>query len=758
MKRNGKRIVTIALAAATALSLAACGGENKEREEAKLPEYIYVPEYMELGDEGSFWSMKQAGDYLYYEKYQYDEATQTSTESIAKYSLADGTTEDYPIQGEEGQNVNLNSFQIGTDGSFYLLLGSWSYDETTGESSSRYYLVKQDPSGNELFRQDITEDMAREQIDYISSFAVDSEGRLYLSANEKLLLLDAEGKAKGTVDIGGGMNSWINGIGTGGDGRVYVCCYNNAGDSSGYVLYEIDFEKRAVGKTYENYPNSNGNGNLTPGGERSFLVNGGTTAYEYDLDQQTAEPLFNWLDSDINGQYVQGMGMGTDGKILAVINDWGTGGYSVARLTKTPSSQVPQKELLTIGTLSGSSELMAAAVNFNKNSDKYRVMLKTYIDTNNWTETSYTDGINNFNNDIVSGNCPDIIDLGSLNAEQLAAGGVLENLMPFLENSTVLKKEDYLENILNGYTYDGILVGVPKTFYIQTIAGSAKDLGKEMGWSLEEIIQYAGEHPGARLFDYGTKDSIMSTLMMYNEGQFVDWKAGKCSFNSPEFISLLEFVNSFPEQTDYDSETSTPTLISRGEVLLDQVHISDFNDIQMYYEIFQGDVNFIGFPNSDGSAGCAMSASDTYGISSKSRQKEGAWAFIESYLSSETERFSWGFPSNKAKLEEKLEEAIKVETYTWVDEDGVEHEEVTSGGGSVMYGDGWSYEYHTPTREEADQVMALINVARPRSFQNSQIMAIIQEEAAAFYSGQKSVEDAADVIQRRAQTYVDENS
>ena len=56
-----------------------------------------------------------------------------------------------------------------------------------------------------------------------------------------------------------------------------------------------------------------------------------------------------------------------------------------------------------------------------------------------------------------------------------------------------------------------------------------------------------------------------------------------------------------------------------------------------------------------------------------------------------------------------------------------------------------------------DQVLALIEVARPTVSQNSNVMAIIAEEAEAFYKGQKSAAEVADVIQRRIQNYVDEN-
>ncbi len=87
----------------------------------------------------------------------------------------------------------------------------------------------------------------------------------------------------------------------------------------------------------------------------------------------------------------------------------------------------------------------------------------------------------------------------------------------------------------------------------------------------------------------------------------------------------------------------------------------------------------------------------------------------------------------------------------------MEHEEVSSGGSVISYEDGWTYEYHTTTQEEVDQVLALIEVARPTVSQNSNVMAIIAEEAEAFYKGQKSAAEVADVIQRRIQNYVDEN-
>ena len=79
------------------------------------------------------------------------------------------------------------------------------------------------------------------------------------------------------------------------------------------------------------------------------------------------------------------------------------------------------------------------------------------------------------------------------------------------------------------------------------------------------------------------------------------------------------------------------------------------------------------------------------------------------------------------------------------------------GTSSISYGD-WEYSYRIPTQEEVATLQDLINVAEPSSATgNDEITNIITEEAEAFFKGQKSVADVANVIQSRVQVYVNEN-
>ena len=63
------------------------------------------------------------------------------------------------------------------------------------------------------------------------------------------------------------------------------------------------------------------------------------------------------------------------------------------------------------------------------------------------------------------------------------------------------------------------------------------------------------------------------------------------------------------------------------------------------------------------------------------------------------------------------------------------------------------------TQEEADEYMDIIaNTTATVANADEQLMAIISEEAEAFFNGQRTAEDAAAMIQSRASIYVSEQS
>ncbi|MBQ8547737.1 MAG: extracellular solute-binding protein, partial [Lachnospiraceae bacterium] len=644
--------------------------------------------------------MQVMGDALYYSSGSWNEDTQNYEQYIKKYSLTDKTTQELMIPLETNENTEDGSYSgqnihgfVALEEGVGVVLNTYK-SSANGEYESWDSFVKLDASGNEIFNTDLREVMGNdEENSYIRNILADAEGNFYLVADRKVFLIDAEGKSCGAADLNMGTDSWVNAAGVGKNGKVYVGCFDYSTGESKYILSEIDFASRKVSNTYENFRSSNGE-RIYAGAEKDFVIHDGSTVYEYDLEKQTCEAAFDWLDSDINGSFVNMVGALSDGRVIAAYEDWSTDERGIALLTKTPAKNVVQKKQILIGTMFTDSDLQAAAVKFNRSNDEYRISIKQYVDYDNYSENTWSDALTTLNNDLTSKNCPDIVNLSNLNPERLASKGIFEDLASYLDKSEKLSKEDYLENVMEAFTFDGKLVCIPKSFEMMTIAGRASDLGTESGWTLSELAAYANANPDASLFEGMTQEIMLQIFMTYNEDLFIDWESGKCSFDSQEFKELLELAARFPKEYEWSADdASEPTKIQNGEVLLSYTYIYNFDEVQLYNEIYEGDLVFIGFPSADGTGGHLLQTSAGYAITKKSDVKDGAWEFIESYLTSEQSDYDYGFSTNKNELAKMAEEACKVEYAT--DENGAvikdeNGEPIPVGGGyGIGYEDGW---------------------------------------------------------------------
>lgn len=755
-----KQLLSLVLAMVLlALSLTACGSD--EGSLIDTPEWVYVPEFLSLDEMEniSWYDVELKDDSLCYVSRDWDMESETSSYTFNRYLLSDGSTFKLPLNVPE--DAYVNEWALGKDGSLCTLMNAGNWDEVTQVYTQTWYLCKFDAQGNQVYLQDIT-GLQEGEYAYFNGIVMDDEGRAYIIGDATLWMFDSEGNPAGETGFGGAMGGYVNDFFCGLDGNVYASVNTYGEDGMSTSLYVVDFASKKMEEKYADFPMGRNNGSLIQNADGKFLTNNGLAVQIYDPETSEEEVLFTWLDSDINGESVRSFSAMPDGRIAVVYQDWMNDDNGVALLTKTKYEELPEKEQIIIATLYSDQELQAAAVQFNKSSNDYRVMVKQYYDWN--SDMSYEDAITNLNNDISSRNCPDLVLIsGNIDVNMLAAKGVFQDLSSYLEKSDVLDRENMVESVLNAYTYDGKLIAVPDNFTLATIFGSRDMVGDEMGWSLEDMIAFSDANPGKDLFDTVSKSEILSICLMYNMDTFVDWNKGSCNFDSPEFKSLLEFAARFEDADDIDYDPdrpATPVRIQRGEVLLLEETIYEMNEIQLYKEMFLGDVTPIGLPNTDGTSGCILSANGCYAIAAKSKVKDGAWAFIESYLTRENTGHRWGLPNDWNLLDEMAKEAVR--EYE-VDENGeiLLDEEGNPVERQVNHGYGWgdfSYDYRVSTQEEVDMVYELINAARPASGTNQQIMTIITEEAEAFFQGQKTVDEVTPIIQSRVNVYVSENS
>lgn len=720
--------------------------EQKEvpRREETDAEPVYVPEYtaLELGTGEEPYMAKLFGDSLYYVSRQYGDTVEDSRRSVCAYSLPERQiVRRVPVGVGYG---NILNFSVAGDGSIYVL--DFASDDGTN-NGMEIRLLAFDPQGQRRWTVNLWTAAGTRSADIAP--AVDDRGRVYLPVENRIVLFEADGSPAGEITLAD--RRYAVSIGADAGGTVYVGSASH--NEENRQLAAVDFENKALGEIRGNYPLS-GQKELIADTEGGFLVNTGEGVYRYDPDTETARLLFSWLDCNISSQSVVNVAPDAAEGVRAVIFENGLG--ELASLTRREADSLPEKTELVIGTLSIWPELERAVASFNRSNDQCHVTVRCYgsqyVGSSNWS-TWEDDAITALNLDLVSAHdCPDLLALANLNVEAYARNGVFEDLGPWLDGSKALNREDYVENILDSYTYDGQLVSIPHSVRFITLSGNRRRVGDKLGWTLEEMMECAEANSDVELFALTYNQWVLRVCMRLGKSAFLDSQQAKCCFDSEEFRNLLRFAASYPD-TPNQNYIGHMQGIMKDKVLLNELTISAFQDIQMFETMYGGEMTLIGYPTADGEgSGCLFSTENAYAVTARSGNKEAAWEFLEYCL---CEDVSDGLPVHRGKL---LEKATATEYYRdsqgWL---------VLGLDGRPMpkydhtnY-DGWPYEYHAVTEEEIDTLLYLMDTARLSADLDSTLWRIVFEEATPCFQGQKTVEDTASAIQNRISLYLQEN-
>ena len=746
----GKRISALILCIVLGIGLSACGkgGDgtdgsvlNDGTDEQDGGTLVYESENLKLENDGkySIYNAQFLGD-MFCSQVSLEDEEAGNVYVLRCQSLKDDTVTDIPMTDY------ASTWTLGEDGSLYTVSVEVSGGEDGGNFHVDRFLVKQTSQGEQVFRQDIT-DLCSEEETLVMELAVDAEGRVYLLTEGRLFLFDEKGSPNGTVRLDLSESIGFCNFGRGSDGKVYIS------DGSGSTtLYEVDYEAGKLGTGYPGFPARGGG--LSWDADGNYLTVDSMGVYRYNIKTGEQETVFEMTETGISGSMLSAVVGGlSDGRIAIFWQDWETRENGIVFMTgkEAPApGEGQEKKELVLGVMHTDPFIARAVSDFNKNNDTYKIKIKAYLRDD---EIYLDDYVTKLQTDIAAGNCPDIFEVQtrSMDWKNLVEKGVLEDLAPYLEQSEILSREDMLEGVLDAYTYEGVLATIPAVIQIQGFFGSVNELGGKTGWTIDDVITFSDAHPGAELLNQATGTAIMSFCLSYSIDSFVDWEHGTCSFDGAEFKRLLEFVARFSKPLSADSEAVQKPWrdkVRDGELLLMHVDMYEVENVQVYADPFPGGVTAIGYPTPDGSSVYTFFGTDTLAISARSEGKEAAWDFIENYLTRNGHRFQAGFPVIKDKFNEMIDEAMEVD----LDENGNEIEHY------LNLDDGESYKYRLPTQEEIDMILYMIDHGRPVEYSSTQLLNIISEEADAFFQGQKTVDQVAETIQRRAAIYVSENS
>lgn len=699
---------------------------------------------------------------------------------------------------------SIDNLQAAPDGTLWVVYNAYTYrynppEDMDAETDSMYNYFEEggnetgvlhlDATGAELGRISIPQ--SEDGWSYISFFRVDSAGNIYIGNWQGVSIYDQQGNQTATVNMSetGGELCQLSSDQVGlaiykydeaneeDNGRFFQAIDPKTGELTGEAIKIPNdaYQFFPGDETYDIYYDYNGN------------------LYGYSFETEAKEKVVDWIECDINSNNLNTYSVLPDGRVVAFENSYDNLTQTQTRqlivLTRVDAASVVNKTILTYACMYLDYDMRDAIVKFNRSSNTHRIVVRDYSEYN--TEEDYSAGIQKLNTEIMSGKLPDLmaIDAYNIPADKYAAKGYLADLYEIIDADTEMSREDFVPSVLKALeSSNGKLYQIPKSFYIETAVALEKIVGEYETWNLASVRDAMTKLlPDATIFDvYYTKNDILQNCITRNISAFVDWENGAAHFDSAEFKALLEFTNSFPAEFNWDEYEyeNSQERINSGRQLMTGFSISGFEDYLYSLSGYNGEVAFIGYPSEDGSARHTLNLDGCLAITSTCADKAAAWDFIKQFLREDYQSSYniWSFPINKTAFDKKLEEAMTEEYETdengeiMKDEDGnpiripkmtyyaaeatstgVVSVAVSSGGSTAVAEDGAIHIYAL-SQAQADQILSLVESTQSLYGYDEDIMSIITDETAAYFAGEKSLDDTASMIQSRVNLYVAEQS
>ena len=396
------------------------------------------------------------------------------------------------------------------------------------------------------------------------------------------------------------------------------------------------------------------------------------------------------------------------------------------------------REVVTAGITLPDEKINKAITAFNRSQDTIQIEPIIYVDGND-----YTGGIDLLRKDILDNNAPDLIFIDGIDYDSLVSKGMFEDLYQYMEKDEILNKSEIAPCITNAYEEDGHLYSLGYSFNICTMWGKKSLINGKRGISfpkLKELLEKENKDTDNIYGLANAEQTPLDVLIALELNDYIDRNNRECEFEQDSFYELLKLAKEYDfPQTDgsiYDG-------IRNGNVMMTYGYINSVADVTLQRELYGEEIDFIGYPVSNGFGG-AVSMFDRLTINSKSDKKWAAWEFVRFYVTGDYDYPEWGFPCYVPKLEQFLNDSLNEKIIT--DEYGSTHTEAKAFYGDINMNQITIYRSEP---EDVEKIRELIGLITTKVETNEAVRLIIEEEAEAYLMDQKSAEQVAEIIQRR---------
>jgi multiple sugar transport system substrate-binding protein len=685
------------------------------------------------------------------------------------YDNSDGSNS-YIMVDADGKAVNKIKCDYKGDGrvfamdagdNLYILVqNAVSDDKTYKVTEDSMQLLVYDSKGGKQKSVELGKvTMQEDENIYVQDMSIDSEGNIYLIRNnETPELMDGNGKALksplsgvyGFLDIDEKGN--IIAGSTGADKvKSFIACMDSKNGKAiwkkeldvGIYIRSICYsrsDKCIYAVTEKGVDKFDSKGNLL-GTVLEFM--------KYNLIK--------------DGTYINGLGVDSSGSLYFLIFEENTAkvkkfeiGDEKAQTDNSASTQktAAAKKVINLAAHFSDRWLEAAVSEFQSEHPDIEIKIKDYKaayygggDTVEEARKREDEFVKTLNTELMTGKGPDIIYFANLPYRKYIDKKMFVNLSDLMEKDDKFNKSELNFNILDALKYKGGLYTIPISYQFEMMVANKSILDKDnikiddMNWTWDDFMQIAQKVTRDTNND-GTVDQyamagrsntgIFPYLLEGSIGRYVDLDKKTASFDSMDFINLLDTCKTFNdkkllfETSDYEKIVD---MSSRGGIVFDIAGSPGYSMAKYLKDsVFSGEISMLRMPSDQtaGSRKVGFDSGNMFAISSNSKFRDESWEFMKVLLSEKMQsspELQNGYPVNNEALKEMAK---------------------------------FSIETLKMPQEDIDTINKFLPDVSEYRYDDGKAGSIAKSEVINFFSGEKSAEETAKIIQNKATTALNE--
>lgn len=765
-----KRIICILAAVLLIVNISACSGNGKKDDKVDTIAMADIPSYEEK-EIGAAIGLKIPGEKL-------------SVDSKNRLVIFDREEKDGKYLFVDGGGNKAAELKCGFpgDGSLYALdshnnlfvVTQQHKSQAEGDKSFQvtYQLISYSSKGEKLSSVDLGTRTVNNEKPGITDVAVDSKGNAYLlSQRENIEVMGPDGKK--IKDIPANKIAYIEidsrdnlilGAFDGGNARSRIEKRNLKGDS----IWNIDLDPGNLMRQLKYDSKNDTIYILCEKGIIACTNEGKVKGYVLDFKQTSL------LESGI---FINDIAVDAEKNIyvLAFQADSSSGTHAskplLYRYSALKEGQRPKDQaVLTLAVAYSDRFIESAVSKFQKDHPGVKVDIKDYkaaymstsegglSDDEIQRADKATEDFQRINTtEIMAGKGADIVEVGSLPYRKYIAKNALVNLSEWMANDREFDINKYNQKILNACKYKGNLYILPVSFSFVMLGGNKSILEKEgikiddTNWTWSDFFKIAqavtkdtngdGKPDQYALPKMAGTDEIFD--YMFNSNKFIDYDKKTASFDSKEFVDLLELSKTISGYKIYNPQVDSDKLwemTDPGTIAFVNEYISSYQSLIFAQALSNGEVVFLNSPSFEDVDNKPFIPGRTFAVNNNSKYKDEAWEFLKFLISDEMQASEdlFDFVVNLAAQKQRAKNFLG-QTF-WYD----------------IYKNEKGRDIKPVTQTDTDHLDKLIGELGMLPYNDPQVSKIIKDAVKEFFSGSKTAEETAKIIQNKISTCLGE--